>query len=353
MKRTPFYDLHVKAGARMIAFAGYEMPVQYTGIVDETLWTRKHASLFDVSHMARFSVSGPEALPFLNYSFSNDVSRLGKRRQAQYTLLLNPKGGIHDDAYIYFLREGEYLVVVNAANHEKDWGVLRDRLKGFNADMIDVTEEMAQVALQGPDALPIMAEITGIEDLKTARRNRVFLWRDLIVATTGYTGERGVEVYGPIAPMMELVETLLAREEVRWAGLGARDILRAEAGYPLYGNDIDEDTDPFSANLGWFVKLNKGHFVGREALLNLEVKELRKGFVKEGRGLIPHKGDRIFADGEEVGRITTGVFSPHINGIIAMGYVPKDLTGEVEVESRGRRFRYEVRDYPFVQLPKW
>jgi len=354
VKRTPFYDFHVAAGAKMVEFAGYEMPVQYVGIIEETLWTRRKASLFDVSHMARFLVSGPDATDFLNYSLSNDVRRLKGKRLAQYTLLLNPRGGIHDDAYVYRLGEDEYLVVLNAANHEKDWNILNERSRGFRVALSDISEDMAQVALQGPEALPIMAEITGNEELRDARRNRLFLWRDLVITTTGYTGERGVEIYAPVKALVEFVEGLLKVESVRWAGLGARDILRAEAGYPLYGNDIDEDTDPFSANLAWAVKMDKGDFVGRDALLNLEVRMLRKGFVKEGRGLIPHRGDRILTrDGREVGYITTGVFSPHLNGIVAMGYVPKELEGEVEVETRGRRFGYVVRDYPFVPLPKW
>jgi len=337
----------------MVEFAGYEMPIQYEGVISETLWTRKEASLFDVSHMARFLVSGVEAKNFLNYSFSNDLSRLKGKRKAQYTLLLNPMGGIHDDAYIYRIGEDEYLLVLNAANHEKDWRVLSERIRNFKAEMTDITEDMAQVALQGPKALKIVSEVTPLKEEDLARRNRVFVSEDLIITTTGYTGERGVEIYGPVQPLIDFVQKLLEYEEVRWAGLGARDILRAEAGYPLYGNDIDESTDPFSANLGWFVKMDKEDFVGKEALGRVKVNKLRKGFIKEGRGLIPHRGDAIFKDGERIGHITTGVFSPHLNSIIGMGYVPVDMEGEVEVETRERRYTYRITSYPFVDLPRW
>ncbi len=353
MKRTPLYALHVEYGAKFTRFAGYEMPLHYGSIIEETLWTRRNASLFDVSHMARFLVSGADAEDFLNYSFSNDVRRLRGKRKAQYTLLLNERGGIHDDAYVYLLREGEYLVVLNAANREKDWNVLNRRREGFSVILQDITDKTAQVALQGPKALEVMASLSGIGELENAGRNRLFLWDELIITTTGYTGEKGVEIYGDGEKILEISREILKGEDVRWAGLGARDILRAEAGYPLYGKDIDEDTDPFSANLKWFVKMEKGEFVGKEALMEMTTTRIRRGLVRRGRGLTPSKGAPIAVGGERVGYITTAVFSPHVEGIVAMGYLPPDVEGEVEVEARGRTYVYTTSDYPFVPLPKW
>ncbi len=353
MKRTPFYDYHRKSKAKFVEFAGYEMPLFYEGqgILEETLWTRSKASLFDVSHMARFLVKGPDAKNFLDYSFSNSLAKLKGSIAAQYTLMLNERGGIIDDAYIYKLWENEYMVVVNAANHEKDWEVLNNRKKGFNVSMEDITEIVSQVAFQGPLSLEIISKIIGT-DITNAKRNRVFRFGDVIITTTGYTGEKGVEIYGSFDNLKGFVDELLRFSEVKWAGLGARDILRAEAGYPLYGNDIDENTDPFSADLGWVVSFDKD-FVGRKALEGFEQKVKRKGLIYEGRGIIPKKGDKVFYNGEEVGYITTGVFSPNISSVICMGYIPKDLIGEVVVKSRGRDITMRITHFPFVKLPQW
>ncbi len=354
MKKTPFYDLHKRSNAKFVNFSGFEMPLFYEGqgILEEALWTRSMVSLFDVSHMGRFIVKGPSAMEFLDYSFSNSLSKLKGKISAQYTLLLNERGGIIDDAYIYKLDEGRYLVVVNAANREKDIKTLRERKDGFLVEISDESENILQVALQGPHSLNVISAVVG-EDLTNERRNRVFFYGDVIITTTGYTGEKGVEIYAKYDDLMRIIKEIFnAGEHVRWAGLGARDILRTEAGYPLYGNDIDEDTDPISADLAWFVSFQK-NFVGKKALENLEPTLKRKGLIYEGRGIIPKKGDEIYHRGERVGYITSGVFSPHLSSVICMGYVPTDLIGEVSVVSRGREIPMRITSFPFLNLPKW
>ena len=353
MKKTAFYDIHRRFNAKFVEFAGFEMPLFYEGqgILEETLWTRSKASIFDVSHMGRFIVKGPSARDFLDHSFSNSLSKLKGKTSAQYTLLLNEKGGIIDDAYIYKLDEDKYLVVVNAANREKDLKVLKERKEGFLVEIYDESENILQIAFQGPLSLEIISKVMG-EDITGEKRNRVFFYGDVIIATTGYTGEKGVEIYAKYEDLIRILNELLSFEGVRLAGLGARDILRAEAGYPLYGNDIDENTDPISADLAWFVSFEKD-FVGKEALENLKPTLKRKGLVYEGRGIIPKKGDEIYQNGKKVGYITTGVFSPHISSVICMGYIPTDLVGEVFVISRGREIPMRVTSFPFVNLPKW
>jgi len=353
MNRTAFYDLHKKLKAKFVEFAGFEMPLFYEGygILEETLWTRSRASIFDVSHMGRFIVKGPSAKDFLDYSFSNSLSKLRGKISAQYTLILNERGGIIDDAYIYKLEEDKYLVVVNASNREKDLNVLNKRKDGFLVEISDESERLLQVAFQGPLSLEIISKVMG-KDITGAKRNMVFFYGDVIVATTGYTGEKGVEIYAKYEDLMRILEEIMSFEGVRWAGLGARDILRTEAGYPLYGNDIDENTDPISAELGWFVSFEK-NFVGKQALENLKPTLRRKGLVYEGRGIIPKKRDEIYYKGEKVGYITTGVFSPNVSSVICMGYLPADLIGEVSVVSRGREISMRITSFPFVNLPKW
>lgn len=350
MKRTPFFDIHRKYNAKFVEFAGYEMPLYYTSILDESLWTREKASLFDVSHMARFLVEGEESYDFIEYSFTNSLRKLKGDIRAQYTLILNEKGGIIDDAYIYKLEENKFLIVVNAANRTKDWNVLKERSEKFKVSLKDVSEDMSQLAFQGPYSLNIITEIFK-KDLTSVKRNRVFMFDDVIITSTGYTGEKGVEIYGNPDDLMEIAEKLLKYPEVRWAGLGARDILRLEAGYPLYGNDIDEETDPFSANLDWVVSMDK-EFVGKEALKNKEIKVKRRGFIHKGRGAVPKKGDKILLNGEEIGYITSATYSPNASAVIAMGYIPLDIKGRVLVKSR-REMYMDITDYPFVELPKW
>ncbi len=350
MKHTPFYDIHGRFNARFVEFAGYEMPLQYYGILEEAKWTRRFSSIFDVSHMARFLVEGSESGSFLEYSLSNSVYKLKEPTLAQYTLILNERGGIVDDAYVYKLSDTRYLLVVNAANHEKDWYVLRERLVNFDAKLMDITDEISQIAFQGPYSLKIVSEVFG-KDITSSKRNMVYIFGNLIITTTGYTGEKGVEIYGKPGDIMGILNEIMKFKEVRWAGLGARDILRAEAGYPLYGNDIDEDTDPFSADLKWFVYMDKD-FVGKSALEEIKPRVKRRGFIFEGRGVIPKKGDKVYLDGKEIGYITTGVYSPNINAVICMGYIPPDVKGSVKVITRGKEITMRVVKYPFVNLPR-
>ncbi|HHW15241.1 MAG TPA: glycine cleavage system aminomethyltransferase GcvT [Firmicutes bacterium] len=357
LKRTPLYAEHQALGARFTAFGGWEMPVQYSGIVAEHLATRERAGLFDLSHMGEFYFAGPGAEAFLQRLTTNDVGRLSVG-QAQYSMFLHPTGGVVDDIVVYRRAEG-FMVVVNGANVAKDWAWVTAQAPSAGVELRDGSEETALLALQGPRAAEIMA---GLVDQPLTE---LYYYRFLegrvagipaLLARTGYTGEDGFEVFVPAAEAAALWRKLLLAGEPRGlvpVGLGARDTLRLEMAYPLYGNDLTDETTPLEAGLNWVVKLEKGEFIGREALLAQRERGLSRrlaGLVVQG-GIARHGYTLRAADGQEVGTVTSGSFSPTRGENIGLGYLRADLTAEgseVRVDIRGRLVPATVVRTPFV-----
>jgi aminomethyltransferase len=366
--RTPLYDEHMALGAKMMPFAGYDMPVRYAGDTQEHLAVRQRAGLFDVSHMGEFLVRGPKALELLQLVDSNDVSTLpiGK---AQYGLLTNHTGGIVDDMIVYRLADDLYMIVANAANIAKDWAWISEANRSVGAELEDISEQTALIAVSGPAALDIVRGLTdadlgslpyyGVVTCTFAGIERT------VVATTGYTGEQTFELFFRAQHAVELWRMLLERGKphgLEPAGLGARDTLRLEMGYMLYGNDINDQTSPLEAGLGWVTKLKKPDFIGRDQILAVKDAGLEKklvGFRTEGRA-IPRAGLTLTtADGRPLGRITSGGFSPLLKHGIGLGYVPVALSTpgtQIGVEIRGQIAPAIVTKPPFVQgtsLDRW
>ncbi|HEX8274788.1 MAG TPA: glycine cleavage system aminomethyltransferase GcvT [Longimicrobiaceae bacterium] len=359
--RTPLHGEHLALGAKMVPFAGYEMPVQYpTGITAEHNAVRTAAGLFDVSHMGEFLVHGPRALEFVQHVSSNDASRL-EVGQAQYSTLLNEEGKLLDDLLVYRF-PNHYMLVVNGANKDKDWAWVSRYAEQFGVELTDRTEDIALLALQGPRAQAILAKLTAY-DLDSIGYYR-FGWGPMsgplegVTATysrTGYTGEDGFELYVDAADAPAVWRALLeagAPEGILPTGLGCRDSLRLEMGYALYGNDLDEQTSPLEAGLGWVVKLDKGDFVGRDALLRQKEAGIGRklvGFVLKERGF-PRHGYPVSVGGETAGEVTSGVSSPTLGCGIGMAYVPAAASKpgtEIGIVIRDRVVPAEVVRPPF------
>ncbi|RDI94809.1 glycine cleavage system aminomethyltransferase GcvT [Meiothermus sp. QL-1] len=350
MKTTPLHQAHLALGARMVPFAGYEMPLQYSSITAEHLAVRQGVGLFDVSHMGEFWIRGPGALDFLQFATLNDVARLRVGR-AQYSMLPNAQGGVVDDIYLYRTGEQEYLMVVNAANIEKDWNHLQALARGFEVALEDASHFFALLAVQGPKAVEVLQGLTDA-DLASPKKNDTFMaklagkWVRL--ARTGYTGEDGYEVFVAPDEVQAVWEALLAGGAVP-CGLGARDTLRLEAGFPLYGHELTDTTNPLCTPFGWVVKAQKD-FYGKKALLNPVCEQRLVGLRVEGG--IPREGFRVFSGDEEVGRFTSGTHSPLLKQGIGMAYVQADraqVGTALEVEVRGRRLAARVVELPFVK----
>jgi aminomethyltransferase len=355
-KRTPLYDTHRALGARMIEFGGWEMPVQYSGILAEHQAVRTQAGLFDLSHMGEIEVSGPKALEVCQELLVTDVARI-QLWQAQYSVLCYPDGGIVDDVIVYRLAEERFFICVNAANIDKDFTWMEAQNQG-RAEIVNRSDEYALLALQGPLAATVLQRLTAV-DLSTVRR----YWAvpgavagvAALIARTGYTGEDGFEVFLPAAQSAMVWNACLdagRSEEIVPVGLGARDTLRLEAGYLLYGNDIDAQTSPLEAGLHRLVKFDKGHFLGREALLRQQAEGVTRQLIglKMAEPGIPRHNYSLW-DGERlVGSITSGTQSPSLGVGIALGYVPPACAQrgtELMVEIRGRRARARIVDRPF------
>ncbi len=349
MRRTVLWDLHRELGAKMVEFAGYDMPLQYSSIIREHNTVRENAGIFDVSHMARFKVYGETSEEFLNLILVNDVKRL-RTGKALYSPICNSHGGIIDDCVVYKLSDTEFMLVNNAVNHQKVWNWLQEhKLSGIKLE--DVTESIAQIALQGPKSSEYLERfiVTNLDDVYFYE---FLIYEGLIVSRTGYTGEDGFEIYGPPERIRELFQGLI-ESGVMPAGLGARDTLRLEAGLPLYGNELNEDIDPYSAGLGWTVKLRKGEFIGRESLLRLKSEPKRKliGLISEGRLIARKKYKVLSLQGEEVGEVTSGTLSPTLDRPIAMAYVKVEVSEEQKflLQIRARKAEYNRTELPFVK----
>ena len=359
LKRTPLHDEHVRLGAKMVPFAGYEMPVQYpTGIVAEHKAVREAVGMFDVSHMGELIIRGPQALEWVQQVVSNDASKI-EVGQAQYAALCNAQGGVIDDCITYRFPD-RYMIVVNASNLVKDREWIMRFADRFDAEMTDVSEEMGLIALQGPKASQVLAKLTDT-DLDAIGYYRFAEGkvdgRDAVISRTGYTGEDGFELYVSADDASAIWNALLKAGEpegIKPAGLGCRDSLRLEMGYALYGNDLDEEHDAIESGLGWVVKPDKGDFSGREALVkSKEQGPQRKlvGFELKERGF-PRHGYDIAQDGRVVGVVTSGVHSPSLDKGIGMGWVEAGLSKPgtaLDIMVRGKALKAEVVRPPFYK----
>jgi aminomethyltransferase len=355
--RTPLYDEHVRLGARMVPFAGYEMPVQYpAGITAEHHAVRTAAGLFDVSHMGEFEVRGPGALDFVQHLTTNDASRLAVG-QAQYSTMVDDSGMVIDDLLVYRFPD-RYMLVVNGANREKDWRWASRFADRFSVELTDRSDEIALLALQGPKAQGILARLTD-HDLDAIRyyhfAEGVVDGAPAVISRTGYTGEDGFELYVAAGAAPRLWRRLLevgAEDGLTPTGLGCRDSLRLEMGMALYGNDLDEGHTPLEGGLGWVTKLDKGDFVGREALARQKEAGVGRrlvGFRLKERGF-PRHGYAVAVGGETVGEVTSGVLSPTLGCGIGMAYVPAEHAKpgtEIGIVIRDRAIPAEVVKPPF------
>ncbi|MET0851684.1 MAG: glycine cleavage system aminomethyltransferase GcvT [Candidatus Rokuibacteriota bacterium] len=356
LKRTPLHDAHVAAGAKMVPFGGWEMPVQYRGIIEEHRAVRGAVGLFDISHMGEFEVEGPGALAAVQRLTTNDASTL-EVGQVQYSVLCHDDGGIVDDLTVYRLAADRFMLVVNAANIDGDWAWVTARGAG-DARWRDVSVETALLAVQGPRAERVVGGLADV-DVAAVRyyhfaRGRV-AGVPAVCSRTGYTGEDGFELYVPAGDAPALWRALLTAGRdagIQPIGLGARDTLRLEMKFALYGNDIDRTTNPLEAGLGWVVKPAKGEFVGRPAIEAARAAGLGRklvGFEMTDRA-VPRHGYPILAGGGPAGRVTSGSFSPSLERSIGMGYVKTEraaIGAALEVEIRGQAHPARVVKTPF------
>ncbi len=361
LKRTPLYDEHRAIGARLVEFGGWEMPVQYSGIIEEHRAVRTAAGVFDVSHMGEFIVEGAGALDFLECLVPNNVGKL-EVNQALYSQICNEQGGTVDDLLVYHLGPDRYMVVVNAGTMEKDWAWFQDHAAGHDdVTLENRTKQTALIAVQGPEALAILAPLAGIDIAGIAYYHCAageVAGISCIISRTGYTGEDGFELYHDAGDAPRLWQAILAAGKSHGllpAGLGARDTLRLEAGLCLYEHELDESITPLEADLGWSVRLKKEHdFIGRAALA--QQKEAgpprkRVGLILTDRG-VPRADCAILHDGEPVGVVTSGTMSPTLGKPIAMGFVPPALAAPgtaLAIEIRGRPVAAEVVPLPFYK----
>ena len=353
LKKTPLYEEHVRLNGKLVPFAGFAMPVQYTmGIRAEHAAVRERAGLFDVSHMGEFRVTGPDAFRLISYATTNDPAHLAVG-QAQYSAMCHASGGVVDDLLVYAMGEGDVRLVVNAANIDKDWAHLRELAGAFDVEMEDESDRTALLALQGPSAAALLAghtetELDAIEYYAFAEGSVAGV--PCMISRTGYTGEDGFELYLPADGASAVWRALEGAGAVP-AGLGCRDSLRLEMGYALYGNDIDDQTSPLEAGLGWIVKLEKGEFVGADVLRA----QKEAGVTRRLRGIrlldrgFPRHDYEVRFEGRAVGAIRSGTLSPSLGYGIAMAYLPAEvgLGAAVEVVIRDRGIPGEVVRPPF------
>ena len=366
--KVQIHEIHSKS-AHMVEFAGFEMPLWYKGIVEEVFAVRDRVGLFDVSHMGRALFTGSEAINFLDYITPNKVSAL-EIGQGHYSLLCNEKGGIKDDIIIVRLEENLYLMVFNASNRQKDLSWITLNLRDFGANLDSVSDKVSMFAVQGPKAQSTLQEISSEDLSKIPRFGGRYLKLDGLkgaVTRTGYTGEDGFEVFTWDTTLEDsrnatrVWNALLEhgkRHGIEPCGLGARDVLRLEAGMCLYGHDITESTTPFQARISWVVKLDKERFIGKEALLKEKAegpKVIRVGLKPTAPG-IPREGYNIIKNGAVVGQVTSGTFSPSLNQGIAVGYVPKEYSkkGEtLEIQVRQKTLPCIVTGFPFYDTARY
>lgn len=358
MKRTPFYEIHKNAGAKIVPFAGYEMPVLYAGIMEEHKAVRNAVGVFDVSHMGEFFAKGTNALSFLQSITVNDVSKLTPGK-AQYSAMCFDDGGIVDDLLIYMLAENSYMIVVNASNIEKDWEWMKKHCPS-DVEFVNKSDETALLAIQGPKSLETMQKLTSSNLSAIPYYNFVqgsIAGVEMIISRTGYTGELGFEIYFGVTHAEKIWNTIFdAGKEfgITPIGLGARDTLRLEMGYCLYGNDIDQTTNPIEANLGWITKLNKGEFVAKSILEKTKTdgpKRKLVGMLLSDKA-VPRHGYPLVVNGENVGVVTSGTFAPSLEKGIAMGYVNapyNEIGSRISIDVRGKLVAATIVALPFLK----
>lgn len=358
-KKVALNDLHEKLGGKMVSFAGYNMPVRYTSDIEEHKCVREKVGVFDVSHMGEFFVSGAGALALIQKVTSNDASRL-QNGQAQYSCFPNESGGIVDDLIVYKFDDNEYMLVVNASNIEKDWNWIK-KFQTEDVTLVNASDNYSLLAVQGPDSVKTLQKITHVrlDDIKfyTFTKGTIGGIDDVIISATGYTGEKGFELYVPSGDAEQLwKEVFRAGEEfgIQPIGLGARDTLRLEMGYCLYGNDIDETTSPLEAGLGWITKFTKD-FVNSDALQQQKEAGVSKklvGFELSDKG-IPRQGYEIYSEEDElIGKVTSGTMSPSMGKGIGMGYVKTGFHKagtKIRIAVRNRKLDAEVVKMPIYK----
>ena len=360
MKKTTLYNTHLNLNAKMTPFGGYEMPVQYSGVTKEHLAVRKGVGVFDVSHMGEFMVSGPKAFGLLQYICSNDISKISIGK-AQYNYFPNETGGIVDDLIVYRLEEEKYLLVVNASNIEKDWKWVQKHNVDFGAVVEDKSEETALLAIQGPKAIEAMQQLTSapLTELPFYSHTTATFagCENTLIATTGYTGAGGLEIYLPSSKAPEVWDAIIkagADFDILPAGLAARDTLRLEMGYCLYGNEINDTTSPLAAGLNWVTKLDTGTY-NADHLINQKKEgtpEKLVGFVLKNRG-IPRAGYSIVnQNSERIGAVTSGTQSPILSQGIGLGYVSSNYAKpgtQIAIQIRDKESLAEVVKLPFIK----
>lgn len=360
MKTTALYNKHLSLGAKMVPFAGFEMPVQYSGVTEEHFAVREKAGIFDVSHMGQFLVEGKKAKELLQFVTSNDINSL-ETGKAQYTCLPNGKGGIVDDLIIYKTGEDHYFIVVNASNIDKDWEHLSKYNENFGAEMKNISDEMSLLAIQGPKATEILQKLTetNLSEIPYYhfKYGSVSGVENVMISNTGYTGSGGFEIYFKNQEAEKLWDTICnagKEEGLIPCGLAARDTLRLEKGFCLYGNDIDDTTSPLEAGLGWITKIDKGDFVDREFLKKQKEEGITKkliAFELQDKGVPRHDYPVVDAAGNTIGRVTSGTQSPMKKTGIGLAYVEKPyfkIDTDIYIQVRNKNIPAKVVKLPFV-----
>lgn len=338
MKKTSLYESHLELGAKIVPFAGFSMPIQYNSVKEEILSVRKSVGMFDVSHMGEFFISGEDTTKFINYLLPNDYEALPVGK-AIYSPLLDDNGKIIDDLIAYKLGESRALICVNAANIQKDFDWIESQSKSFNVDFVDESENYSLIAIQGPEAKNALSKALNLPGLIDLNTYAVAETDDLIVARTGYTGEDGFEVFATHNKIERLWRSLL-ENNVTPCGLAARDTLRLEACYPLYGQELSQELSPFECGLKWTVKMDKDDFIGKKALEgSTPTMKLFKFQLEKG---IPRSGLKIYDSSEnEIGNVTSGTFSPTLGKGIAMGLIKSEKKfddGDLLIDIRGKKY---------------
>ncbi len=365
LNKTPLNDMHRKLGGKMVDFGGWDMPVQYSGVIAEHLRTREHSGLFDVSHMGEFWVEGEDAIEFVNRLTTNDVTKLVDG-QAHYSALTREDGTVVDDLLVYRFDEGKLLLVVNAGTTEKDWDWITSHTKDENITLTNVSADYCQIAIQGKDAIGILQKLTN-ENLEEIKYYHFTVGKvdgvDAIISRTGYTGEDGFEVYAAEKYAEQLWNKFLevgnfgTENGILPCGLAARNTLRLESAMSLYGHEISDEITPLEANLGWICKLNKGEFLGREALTKLKEKGLKRklvGFEMTDKG-IARDGFDVYINDKKVGFVTSGSPAPFLKKNIGLAFVPSEFANvgqEIKIDVRGKHLAAQIVPTPFYKRKK-